>query len=204
MPDDMLAAYEARLDLLRQVRDRLEAEIREALAGLPHIDRIGFRVKEGQSFLAKATSAENRPPYGDPLVEIEDQVAGRVIVFFLQDLEMVKKHLAGTLTTVEHTVRKPEKYSEFGYESEHLICLIPPQVRPPGWAVRRDLPKTFELQLRTVYMHAFAEPQHDLGYKASSELPIELRRELAWIAASSWGADQAYRRFWAWVEQRKY
>jgi ppGpp synthetase/RelA/SpoT-type nucleotidyltranferase len=56
------------------------------------------------------------------------------------------------------------------------------------------MPSTFELQIRTLFMHAWAEPQHDMGYKAAQELTREIRRELAWIAASAWGADQAYDR----------
>lgn len=37
-------------------------------------------------------------------------------------------------------------------------------------------------------MHAWAEPQHDMGYKGDPG--PEVKRELAWIAASAWGADR--------------
>jgi ppGpp synthetase/RelA/SpoT-type nucleotidyltranferase len=54
------------------------------------------------------------------------------------------------------------------------------------------MPETFELQVRTLFQHAYAEPQHNLGYKpGDAQLTDEVRRELAWVAASSWGADQA-------------
>jgi len=49
-------------------------------------------------------------------------------------------------------------------------------------------------------MHAYAEPQHDFAYKRSDELPFETRRELAWIAAMTWGADKAYQRVYERVE----
>jgi ppGpp synthetase/RelA/SpoT-type nucleotidyltranferase len=68
------------------------------------------------------------------------------------------------------------------------------------WGARDDLPSTFELRVRTIFMHAYAEPQHNIGYKAASELPGQVRRELAWIAASayervrSWdGANDAWK-----------
>lgn len=51
-------------------------------------------------------------------------------------------------------------------------------------------------------MHAYAEPQHDLSYKAAADLPSEIRRELAWVAASAWGADQAYERVRRWRSER--
>lgn len=56
------------------------------------------------------------------------------------------------------------------------------------------MPETFELQVRTLFMHAWAEPQHNLGYKSPGDLSKEHRRHLAWIAASAWGADRGSRR----------
>jgi ppGpp synthetase/RelA/SpoT-type nucleotidyltranferase len=155
-------------------------------------------VKGTDSFVAKATDRRNTPQYQDPLVEIEDQVAGRILVFFLSDISAVISALKKNYSQVESKRRRPAKDEEFGYESHHLICMIPPQAKPSGWAEVKDLPKTFELQIRTLFMHAWAEPQHNLGYKASEELPREIRRELSWVAASSWGADQAFERVIQW------
>lgn len=74
----------------------------------------------------------------------------------------------------------------------HLVCLIPLEVKPNDWGTGHDLPSTFELQMRTLCMLAWAEPQHDVGYESVEELSREDKRELAWIAASMWGADQAF------------
>ena len=201
MSGDVHVQFDARRSLLEYVSRMLEQETTEALSGYGHIDRISFRVKGTESFGKKVQeAAEANRPYGDPLVEIEDQIAGRVIVFFLQDLAAVEQRLRQVYTTVEATHKQPPKDEEFGYESHHLICLIPPQVQPEGWSGRKDVPKTFEMQVRTLFMHAWAEPQHDLAYKGASDLPKEIRRELAWIAASAWGADQAYGRVWDWQE----
>lgn len=195
-----MAAYscEARLQLLRELRTSLENEVDEALASLAHIDRIYFRVKSCDSFVQKALDLNTQPPYSNPLVEIEDQVAGRVLVFFLEDIDPVKKHLLGTFTTVEQKHKRPPKDEEFGYESYHLICNIPPHLKPADWNTREDLPPTFELQVRTLFMHAYAEPQHNIAYKATRDLPTDIRREIAWIAASAWGADHAYERIMKW------
>ena len=196
MRDTLRQLYEARIPLLDMLAVNLEREIKQALVDALHIDRVSFRVKHPDRFLEKAQDPENKPPYGNPLVEIEDQVAGRVIVFFLSDLKVVQEKLKGTFTTVEQTHHRPKKDEEFGYESHHHICLIPPHVKPKSWDNCKDLPETFELQLRTLFMHAWAEPQHDIEYKNAGDLPPESRRELYWIAASAWGADQAYERVW--------
>lgn len=198
MVDSLRAQYEARRSLLDSLRNQLEAEVKTALANTKHIDRVSFRVKSAQSFTEKAQDKRTTPPYRNPLVEIEDQVAGRVIVFFLGDVPVVLDRLRNTFNAIERKHMRPERDQEFGYESHHLICIVPPHLRPESWDTRADLPNTFELQIRTIFMHAYAEPQHDLGYKAAADLPSEIRRELAWIAASAWGADRSYERVQKW------
>jgi len=198
MADDISGLYQARQPLLEQLRDKLETETKAALGNLKHIDRVSFRVKGVQSFTEKAQDRRTTPPYENPLVEVEDQVAGRVIVFFLHDVQIVLERLKRTFNAVERKHMRPARDEEFSYESYHLICIVPPHLKPDGWGARDDLPTTFELQVRTIFMHAYAEPQHDIGYKAASELPGQVRRELAWIAASAWGADQAYERVQSW------
>jgi putative GTP pyrophosphokinase len=194
MPDDIEARYGSRLALLEDLANALREECADALARMAHIDRVAFRVKSSAAFVAKARDPANDPPYLDPLIEIEDQVAGRVIVFFLNDIDNVEDRLSRSFRTVERVHRKPSRDAEFGYESRHFIYSIPVQLVPHGWIERADVPTTFELQVRTLMMHAYAEPQHDLQYRAPTDLAPETRRELAWIAASTWGADQAYER----------
>jgi putative GTP pyrophosphokinase len=203
MHDLIEATYREREHLLAETTALLEQEVRDALHGIEHIDRISCRPKSLKSFLEKAFDPVNDPGYIDPLREIEDQVAGRVIVFFLGDIPTVRERLRAAFTPVEYRKRRPARDEEFGYESEHLICVLPPQAKTPQWIARDDMPHTFELQIRTIFMHAYAEPQHDTAYKAPGDLPSHIRRELAWIAAASWGADQAYERFALWRKQNQ-
>jgi putative GTP pyrophosphokinase len=198
--DDLARIYSSRLPLLEAAKAALERETADALADAEHIDRVSFRVKSITSFVAKASDPANDPPYSLPLLEVEDQIAGRVIVFFLRDMSSVQERLAQTFSTVEWSRRQPARDEEFGYESDHMICIIPPHLKPVGWVERDDMPNTFELQIRTIFMHAYAEPQHDMAYKSPGDLPGMVRKELAWIAASAWGADRAYERVREWHE----
>jgi putative GTP pyrophosphokinase len=184
--------YEARGELLKEAARRIEQDAKDALSGFAHLDRLAFRTKDVGSFLAKANDPANNPPYDHPLREIEDQIGGRVIVYFKDDIPEVRAKLERAFYFVERSVRKPANDAEFGYESEHLICMIPPQAKPDGWEGLEDAPATFEIQLRTVFMHAYAQPQHSLAYKSKVVLSSEVRRRLAWIAASAWGSDHSY------------
>jgi hypothetical protein len=47
MREDLRSQYSDRLGLLERLRSNLEQETKDALAALPHIDRVTFRVKGG-------------------------------------------------------------------------------------------------------------------------------------------------------------
>jgi putative GTP pyrophosphokinase len=191
---DLRDAYECRRPLLEKVADKLEAEMHEHFDGKPHIDRISFRVKDIDSFVEKATLRKVKPPYEFPLAEIEDQIAGRVLVLFTSDLANTVSHINELLTPVEYDHKRPTRYNEFDYESVHGVYTLPPPYLPSGWNDQEDMPRTFEMQVRTLFQHAYAEPQHELGYKPDAPINDEIKRELAWIAAGCWGGDQALER----------
>jgi putative GTP pyrophosphokinase len=186
--------YLARVDLLEQVALRLRAELDEHFDGRGHIDRISVRRKSVESFLEKAGGSRHGVPYEEPLVEVEDQVAGRIVVLFTSDLEPTSEHLGELLNRVEVDHKRPTRYNEFDYESMHGVFAIPPLYLPTGWTEQENMPVTLEMQIRTLFQHAYAESQHDLGYKPGTTLTDEVSRELAWVAASSWGADHALER----------
>lgn len=198
MLEKLRIEFSARHPLLESIAEKLEAETKEVLIGMPRIDRISFRAKGIDSFIKKVAKRTGDATYSSPLSEVEDQVAGRVLVFFYPDVVDIQMRLKEKFTAIESIRKQPMKDDEFGYESHHLVCQIPPHVLPEGWLSRADVPKTFEMQVRTLFMHAWAEPQHDLAYKAAADLPKEIRRELAWVAASAWGADKAFERVWEW------
>jgi len=195
----LIERYRSRLPLLTSAAANLEREVSDTLTDLRHVDRIGFRTKALEKFVEKAL--DRGKGYEDPLLEIEDQVAGRILVFFLADIEAVVTKLKGCFNEVESERREPQSGWEFGYESHHLVCMIPPHVLPPGWNDQDDMPKTFELQVRTLFMHAWAEPQHDLGYKGSSDIPRPVQKEWAWAAAAAWNGDQTIQRVLDWHER---
>jgi len=53
-------------------------------------------------------------------------------------------------------------------------------------------PEFFELQIKTLFQHAWSEADHDLGYKSDRELSREEKRQVAFTAAQSWGADKIF------------
>lgn len=175
-------------DVLTPIVEKLEDDLKSNLQGIERIDRIYARAKDVSSFLLKADKVENgQPKYADPLNEIQDQIGARIIVFFLRDVEIVSQEVLRFYRPIEEREVIPETESEFGYFGRHYILRIPNEVRGDSPA-----PKFFELQVKTLFQHSWAQANHDLGYKARSELEKIHKRKLAFTAAQAWGADQIF------------
>jgi ppGpp synthetase/RelA/SpoT-type nucleotidyltranferase len=59
--------------------------------------------------------------------------------------------------------------------------------------VNRDrAPTFFELQVKTLFQHAWSEAEHDLAYKPNKPLSSLQKRFVALTAAQAWGADQMF------------
>ena len=187
------SAYEARLGLLDKLARTLEKELRSTLRDLPHVDRISFRTKGIESFLEKAMDLDDKGKrkYAHPLEEIEDQVAGRVLVFYRPDIAAVLGVIEDKWRKAEQEHRRASITSQFDYETTHRICVITPDMCPKGWSDLTEPPATFELQIRTLAQHAWAEPQHAF-YKNESGLREDSERKLYWAAASAWGIDSIW------------
>jgi hypothetical protein len=83
--------------------------------------------------------------------------------------------------------RRRRDASAFGYRSLHYVCRLAP-------AGEAGLPpeSACEIQIRTVLEHAWAEIEHDLGYKARHALPAGARRRLGRLASLLELADQEF------------
>lgn len=178
---------------LKQISENLEIELISNLQGIKHIDRINSRPKSTERFLQKSKKEDENGnlKYSDPINQIQDQIGARVIVFYLDDIENVKNQLLKYYTPIEEQLIIPDSEKEFDYEGKHFIFLIPPDVIPDN--TNEDLvPKFFELQIKTLYQHAFSEASHDLAYKPNVELTRDQKRKVAYTSAQSWGADQIF------------
>lgn len=186
-------AYRIRYDaVLKPSARNLEALLIGRLSGAKRIDRIYARPKSIESFLTKAAKKINKvAKYTDPMAEIHDQLAARVIVLFRDDIDSTADLVLKYFAKAEQTTKEPESDWAFGYFGVHLLLPTPVEVIPPD--VDSNLaPPLFELQIRTLFQHAWAETNHDLGYKPDTNLSSEEKRKLAFTSAQSWGADQIF------------
>lgn len=170
--------------------DNLRAFLSDILRDQERIDSISVRAKSPDRFLAKAekTNRDGNLKYSNPLAQIQDQIGARIIVFYKSDVELVSGIVDTYFRKIEAQILEPEEINAFGYMGKHFIMHIPKETSVDG--LKNSF---FELQIKTLFQHAWAEASHDIAYKQLSRdlTPLE-KRLIAFAAAQSWGADNAF------------
>lgn len=151
------------------------------------VQSIEMRVKSEESFGAKAARASDatgeRPKYGDPLSEIQDLAACRIITYFLKDVEAVQSIISEEFDVLELANRSSylRAGGSPGYQSYHLIVRLSENRLALAEYMRfRGL--VAEIQVRTVLQHAWAEIEHDIQYKSVDALPAEIGQRFQALA----------------------
>ena len=170
----------------------IEKNLIELLFHFPRIDKISARAKSIIRFLAKAAKIENDElTYNDPLNQIQDQIGARIVTFYLDDVENVATYVQKYFKHIEKRNHIPDSEKEFGYFGKHFIFLIPKELKPDKFDSSL-IPNFFELQIVTLFQHAWSEAEHDLAYKPQTDLDKEHIRKVAFTAAQAWGADMIF------------
>jgi putative GTP pyrophosphokinase len=185
--------YRTRFAALEKVATKLDDYIHHCLMGVKNIDRISARAKTPDSFIKKANKQKDdgKPKYSSPLLQIQDQIGARIVVFLKNDVEIVATEMERYFQFVERQDHVPDSYWKFGYFGRHWIFALPDDVIPRD-VEKEIVPRFFELQVKTLFQHAWSEANHDLCYKASGELTPEQQRLFAYTAAQAWGADRVF------------
>ncbi|WDG18266.1 GTP pyrophosphokinase [Microbacterium sp. Clip185] len=142
---------------------------------------VSYRVKAEDSARAKVARSASR--YSD-FADLHDFLGVRVVCYLASDVEKVQRLLTSEFEI--DPARSLDKVDSldpdrFGYLSYHLVGQIGSNRGALAeWAPFAGFP--MEIQIRSVLQHAWAEIEHDLGYKSSSGIPAHLKRRFARLA----------------------
>lgn len=188
----ILAEYEAHAGLYQDLSTTaallLDRMIREAGVQLHSITQ---RCKSRTSLAGKLGKPDKEYR---KLSDVTDLAAVRITTYFAEDVDRVaaiveREFLIDDGNSVDK--RKLLDPDRFGYQSLHYIASVTPErVRLVEYS--RFDGRRFEIQVRSILQHAWAEIEHDLGYKSAAGVPREIRRRFSRIAGLLELADDEF------------
>lgn len=161
---------------------------------------VPFRHKTKKSFLKKIKDKLSEKDYSP--ASMTDLAGIRVITLIEADVQKVCDLI--TLMFNVHTadsVNKSEKLGEekVGYRSVHFVCDVgEKRENLPEFSAYKGL--CFEIQVRTALEHAWAEIEHDRGYKLGGKLPSHLNRRFKLLSGLLESADLEFNRLTVEIE----
>lgn len=186
--------YEAARGLYLDYARSLESVLRDCLNAKGIISHsITSRAKNPDSFERKAAqiTPEGAAKYSNPIEQITDMAAVRIITYFLSTVEEVEAVIREQFEVLQQERKVSDDPTRFGYQSTHyLVKYLNTRTMLPEYTRFRDL--IAEIQVRTILQHAWAEIEHDIQYKSPSVLPRMIRRRFGALAGLIEIADREF------------
>jgi ppGpp synthetase/RelA/SpoT-type nucleotidyltranferase len=157
------------------IRDEIDAAVAES--GLL-IHSITARAKTVQSLRGKL----RRKSYLSPRDQLTDLVGARVITYYRDAVDPIAERLRGRFKVdKEASVDKRQALGmrQFGYRSVHLIASMRPLTLRPNEFLQEF---KFEIQIRSILEHAWAEIEHEIVYKSGVSFNDDTTRRFAALA----------------------
>lgn len=171
----------------KNIYEKMQRDVEDIINTLIEVHHIkistmSFRIKTERALRNKII-AKNKYLH---LEDITDVLGCRILTLFETDVDRITDLLEQTFEVCEIVdKRKKNRLNrvEFGYNSLHLIVKFTDErCQLVEYQKYQDI--RFEIQLRTVLQHAWAEVEHGLGYKSYYEPPMEIKRKLNRLAGT--------------------
>lgn len=184
---EFVEEFKAQKDKYNSLKDRVEGLLKDLLeneAIIPH--QINSRVKTEDSLIKKILKKDKYKS----LNEITDIIGFRIITYLESDVDKVEELIRKEFQIdIENSIDKRQQTAnEFGYRSLHLVSQLD-ESRLKLTEYKKYSEIKFEIQIRSILQHAWAEIEHDLGYKSKSSLPNNTKRSFNRLAALLESAD---------------
>lgn len=179
---DILQEYDNKAKLYEGFANKIRQLLEEMINGEKiSYNAITCRLKSRDS-LAKKIELK-RDKYNS-LKDLTDIAGIRIITFYSDDvnrvIDLIEKEFE---VDRENTIDKRQALEpdKFGYCSVHYIVGLSAE-RLQLREYKQYSGLKCEIQVRTVLQHAWAEIEHDLGYKSEIAIPKEIRRNFSRLA----------------------
>jgi len=179
----------------RPTYKRLASKVESLLSEVFEMEDISYhiinsRAKELDSVREKTLKGK----YDKPIEQIQDFAGIRIITYVEDEIGQICDIIEKTFNIDK--VNSSNKSDELGldkvgYKSVHYIAsLDEDRLRLPEY--KQYIGKCFEIQVRTILQHAWAEIEHDRNYKFAGKLPTDIGRRFKILAGVLEMADREF------------
>lgn len=183
--------FEQKKTAWEQLREEAVYILTRALdvAGIKY-HTLHSRIKTLESFIGKA----DRKSLKDPFNEVFDVVGLRVVCLFLSDIDKIANVIAASFEVLTQDNKLEGKEADsFGYMSLHTVVQMKSNYSGPRYDSIAAI--SFEIQVRTIAMDAWATTSHYLDYKTEIDIPSDLRRDFYALSGLFYVADKHFEMF---------
>lgn len=181
----IIAAFHDNYELYEQLEQRAMTVINRIIdENNFFVMQVSHRIKNVDSLMGKLRQKSGKYK---SLYDITDIFGVRIICFFSDTVDKIAEKIEEVFDVdVDNSIDKRVSLqaTQFGYLSLHYVCSL------KGDDAVSNI--GFEIQLRTVLQHAWAEIEHDLGYKSEFGVPRPIRREFSRVASLLEIADNQF------------
>ena len=189
--DELGREYDTRLPEFKKLESEVLFIFNERLQKEAiKINIIESRVKSIRSLKEKI--ANNM--LDDPFNQVKDLVGFRIVCLFISDIPIIRDIIFNDFDVIEEDNKIEANTSSFGYMSLHFICKLKLAYEGPRYNDIKEM--VFEIQLRTITMHAWANISHYLDYKTNNDIPEELRRDFYALSGLFYVVDKHFELFY--------
>lgn len=191
----LLQDYAARRRALEgacaSIKHAVEARLQDDGLNYHQITRRVKDIESLQQKLARRNPDGSRK-YADGLRGIDDLIGIRVIMFLETDVLKAVEALKGVFVVKEHVDKTAQgrEMGILGYAGQHLVLEVGQENPPSGCSSCKG--QRFEVQIRTVLQHAWAEFEHEVRYKSTLPIPASVDRALSMASGLLELADQQF------------
>lgn len=180
--------FKETLNTYENFKAKLDSLIRDLLQqNNINFHKIESRVKGIANLDEKITRKNEKY---EKLADITDIVGIRIITYFEDEVDKIATIMKSEFTIdIENSIDKRQLDADkFGYRSLHFVLSLKnDRKKLTEYKKFKDL--NFEIQIRSVLQHAWAEIEHDIGYKNEISIPDILKRSFYRVAALLETAD---------------
>ncbi|MDH3313525.1 MAG: hypothetical protein OEM28_10330 [Nitrosopumilus sp.] len=176
--------------------EKFEHKINKLITEILDSEKIPYHTIESRTKSLDSFNSKIKQKMISKPTEIEDIVGVRIIGYVESDIlkiiSVIKENFDLDYNKMENK-QKELGVSKVGYRSTHFLCnLSNNRSRLSEYQQFSDIP--FELQIRTILQHAWAEIEHDRNYKFSGILPEEIQRNFNLLSGLLELADNEFER----------